>query len=114
MTMTAGKFKNRYMQTKLFHPYKKEPLQTFDDVVVEADDFLVEQDIKKKLSKYLLELTAREQTVIREMFFYEKTLEEVCKQFDVTRERVRQFKLSGLRKLSVLLKKDGDFLDLIA
>jgi len=115
MTMTVGVFKNRYMdRTKFFAKYKKEPFETLDDVVIEMDDILAQQDIKTKLTQYLLKLKPREERVIREMFFYGKTLEEVGQTFSVTRECVRRIKCCGLRKLKNQMIKDEEFLDLVA
>jgi len=85
------------------------------DGPVEMDDILAQQDIKTKLTQYLLKLKPREERVIREMFFYDKTLEEVGKTFCVTRERVRLLKCRGLQKLKNQMIKDGvTFLDLVA
>ena len=115
MTMTVGLFKARYMRNRVvFCELKKEPFDVLDDVVVEMDDILAQQDIKTKLTQYLLKLKPREERVIREMFFYGKTLEEVGQTLCVTRERVRQLKCCGLRKLKNQMSKDEEFLDLVA
>ena len=62
-------------------------------------------------------LTPREEKVLRLRFGIEdghtRTLEEVGKEFNVTRERIRQIEAKALRKLpsSVALKKLKDFLN---
>ena len=84
------------------------------DGPVEMDDILAQQDIKTKLTQYLLKLKPREERVIREMFFYGKTLEEVGQKLSVTRERVRHIKCCGLQKLKNQMIKDEEFLDLVA
>lgn len=116
MTMTVGVFKNRYMKDRVvFRDLKREPFETFEtlDEVVEIDDTLTFLDTKTKLTKYLLALKPREERVIREMFFYGKTLEEVGHDLSVTRERVRTIKCHALRKLKNYMNKDEDFMDLI-
>ena len=73
--------------------------------------------LKEQLGKVLGSLTEREAKVLRLRFGLEdgrpRTLEEVGKEFDVTRERIRQIEAKALRKLrhpsrSKMLK---DFLD---
>ena len=67
----------------------------------------LEQAIKSNLSeattKILSTLTPREERVLRMRFGIDMntdhTLEEVGKQFDVTRERIRQIEAKALRKL---------------
>ncbi|MFN0066179.1 MAG: RNA polymerase sigma factor RpoD [Limisphaerales bacterium] len=59
--------------------------------------------LKDKLSNVLDSLTERERKVLELRFGladgYSRTLEEVGKQFDVTRERIRQIEAKALRKL---------------
>ncbi len=65
---------------------------------------IVDQDKVKKLIMEKLEmLTPREQKVLKMRFgldgCQESTLEEVGRQFDVTRDRIRQIEAKALRKL---------------
>lgn len=59
--------------------------------------------LKEQLSEVLNTLTEREQKVLRLRFGLDdgraRTLEEVGKEFDVTRERIRQIEAKALRKL---------------
>ncbi len=59
--------------------------------------------LKEQLSNILHTLTPREEQVIRLRFGLDdgrtRTLEEVGKQFDITRERIRQIEAKALRKL---------------
>ena len=59
--------------------------------------------LKEQLVEVLDTLTEREQKVLKLRFGLEdgraRTLEEVGKEFDVTRERIRQFEAKSLRKL---------------
>lgn len=59
--------------------------------------------LKDQLGKVLNQLTEREQKVLRMRFGlddgHERTLEEVGREFNVTRERIRQIEAKALRKL---------------
>ncbi len=61
------------------------------------------EGLRESTREILSGLTAREAKVLRMRFGIDMntdhTLEEVCKQFDVTRERIRQIEAKALRKL---------------
>lgn len=73
--------------------------------------------LKEQLSDVLSTLTSREEKVLRLRFGLEdgrsRTLEEVGREFNVTRERIRQIEAKALRKLRhpSRSKKLNDFLD---
>ena len=73
--------------------------------------------LKEQLAEVLATLTPREEKVLRLRFGLEdgrsRTLEEVGKEFNVTRERIRQIEAKALRKLRhpSRSKKLKDFLD---
>ena len=73
--------------------------------------------MKGQLADVLKTLTPREEKVLRLRFGLEdgrpRTLEEVGKEFNVTRERIRQIEAKALRKLRhpSRSKKLRDFLD---
>jgi RNA polymerase sigma factor, sigma-70 family len=73
--------------------------------------------LKEQLSDVLSSLTSREEKVLRLRFGLEdgrsRTLEEVGREFNVTRERIRQIEAKALRKLRhpSRSKKLKDFLD---
>ena len=73
--------------------------------------------LKEQLGDVLSTLTAREEKVLRLRFGLEdgrpRTLEEVGKEFDVTRERIRQIEAKALRKLRhpSRAKRLRDYLD---
>jgi RNA polymerase primary sigma factor len=73
--------------------------------------------LREQLMEVLDTLTEREQKVLKLRFGLEdgrtRTLEEVGKQFDVTRERIRQIEAKALRKLRhpSRSKKLKDFLE---
>ena len=97
----------------------KEPISTEtpvgDDEETTLGDFIVDQGahspldfatnsgLSEAMQNILSTLTAREAKVLRMRFGIDMntdhTLEEVGKQFDVTRERIRQIEAKALRKL---------------
>ena len=66
-------------------------------------DAVVNDDLKEKVREILKTLTPREEKVLKMRFGIdvasEHTLEEVGKDFTVTRERIRQIEVKALRKL---------------
>jgi RNA polymerase primary sigma factor len=71
--------------------------------VVSPSDAVINLNLKEQTESVLKTLTPREEKVIKMRFGVgdgsEHTLEEVGKQFDVTRERIRQIEAKALRKL---------------
>lgn len=90
---------------------------------IQDDNVLVPQDaaaftlLHEQLMEVLLTLTEREQKVLKLRFGLDdgrpRTLEEVGRQFNVTRERIRQIEAKALRKLRhpSRSKKLKDYLD---
>jgi len=74
-----------------------------DDEVQAPSDVATFTLLREQLSNVLHTLTDREQKVLRLRFGLDdgraRTLEEVGKEFDVTRERIRQIEAKALRKL---------------
>ena len=66
-------------------------------------DAAIQDNLKETTTRVLSSLTPREERVLRMRFGIgmntEHTIEEVGKQFDVTRERIRQIEAKALRKL---------------
>src|SRR5581483_1917950 len=66
-------------------------------------DTVASNDLKEKVREILKTLTPREEKVLKMRFGIdvasEHTLEEVGKDFSVTRERIRQIEVKALRKL---------------
>ena len=71
--------------------------------IVSPVDSATSQGLRESTQNILAGLTPREAKVLRMRFGIEMntdhTLEEVGKQFDVTRERIRQIEAKALRKL---------------
>ncbi|NLD20274.1 MAG: RNA polymerase sigma factor RpoD [Clostridiales bacterium] len=115
------------------HKIAQEPVSLETPIGEEEDshlgDFIPDEDapapaeaaafsmLKEQLVDVLGTLTEREQKVLRLRFGLEdgraRTLEEVGKQFDVTRERIRQIEAKALRKLRhpTRSKKLKDYLE---
>ncbi len=74
-----------------------------DDTALSPADSAAFSMLRKELSTALESLTDRERQVVRLRFGLEdgraRTLEEVGKEFNVTRERIRQIEAKALRKL---------------
>ncbi|GAA4899863.1 RNA polymerase sigma factor RpoD [Ferrimonas pelagia] len=74
-----------------------------DTTLAQPIDSATSESLKMATNEVLAGLTAREAKVLRMRFGIEMntdhTLEEVGKQFDVTRERIRQIEAKALRKL---------------
>ena len=74
-----------------------------DDKIASPSDAATFSMLKEQLMEVLGTLTDREQKVLKLRFGLEdgraRTLEEVGKEFDVTRERIRQIEAKALRKL---------------
>ena len=74
-----------------------------DKDAMSPDRYANNQLLRDEIDSVLKTLTEREEKVIRLRFGLEdgrtRTLEEVGKEFDVTRERIRQIEAKALRKL---------------
>lgn len=74
-----------------------------DKSVISPQDAVISANLSELTRKVLASLTPREEKVLRMRFGigekYDHTLEEVGKDFDVTRERIRQIEAKALRKL---------------
>ncbi len=67
-------------------------------------DYILKEDLKKQIDEVLDQLNEREKAVIRMRFGLlddesDRTLEEIGKELNVTRERVRQIESSAIKKL---------------
>ena len=74
-----------------------------DKETLSPDDYTNNQLLKDEIDNILQGLTEREEKVLRLRFGLEdgrtRTLEEVGKEFNVTRERIRQIEAKAIRKL---------------
>lgn len=88
-----------------------------DKEALSPDEYANNQLLKDEINTVLQGLTEREEKVLRLRFgLYDgrtRTLEEVGKEFNVTRERIRQIEAKALRKLKhpTRSKRLKDFVD---
>ncbi len=82
-----------------------------DTSVISPVDSATSEGLRESVREVLSGLTPREAKVLRMRFGIDMntdhTLEEVGKQFDVTRERIRQIEAKALRKLRHPTRSDG-------
>lgn len=84
--------------TEISHLFSTQPATDTDEIFFELSNKLLRQALDKQLDK----LTSKEADVIKLRYGYygeARTLEEVGKEFGVTRERIRQIEAKALRKL---------------
>lgn len=87
-------------------------LDTISDVKSEDPaDKIQSEKLSSNLDTWLGKLNEKQREVVERRFGlhgYEiSTLEQVAKELGVTRERVRQIQMDGLKRLRIILEKDG-------
>ncbi len=87
-------------------------LETISDKKTEDPaDKIQSESLSSNLDYWLSKLNDKQREVVERRFGlhgYEiSTLEQVAKELGVTRERVRQIQMDGLKRLRVILEKDG-------
>ena len=108
-TLTEASYELR--QAYYYHGFKNDedlpelPCMTYDesDPVVDPEEVVAKQEMHRVVAEILDSLTKREAKVLRMRFGIDTaadmTLEEVGRNFDVTRERIRQIEAKALRKI---------------
>lgn len=102
--------KNNYLTyASLNSPIGEEDASELGEMLPDEGEKSIEEIVSEKMLKEELEqalstLTSREQKVVRLRYGLddarERTLEEVGREFNVTRERIRQIEAKALRKLA--------------
>jgi RNA polymerase nonessential primary-like sigma factor len=87
-------------------------IESISDADQLAHDELIQQDsMKQNVTRCVFELPERYRDVICRRYgicgYEEATLEQVAQEMDVTRERVRQIQIEGLKKLKAILQTSG-------
>jgi RNA polymerase primary sigma factor len=76
-------------------------LETEDDITPETE--LIKESLKKEIKRALSTLSKRESEILADYYGLNATkplsMEEIAVKFDMTKERVRQIKESGLKRL---------------
>jgi len=67
--------------------------------IMDRNSEMFPSDLKETFPIVLSTLAEREQMVIKEKYYEDKTFEEIAKPYHVTRERIRQIESKALRKL---------------
>lgn len=100
------------VDTPIGHEENKSLLDTIpDENSVNPAELLTDENLRTHIESLLDELTDNQQQVIARRFglrgFEKSTLEEVGKEINLTRERVRQIQVEALKTLRVLLEGLG-------
>ncbi len=87
-------------------------IDSISDTHVLAHDEQIQKDcMKKNITQCVLELPEKQREVVCRRYgicgYEEATLEQVAQELDVTRERVRQIQIEGLKKLKEILQTNG-------
>ncbi|MBU0457090.1 MAG: sigma-70 family RNA polymerase sigma factor [Nanoarchaeota archaeon] len=70
------------------------------------DDDVARNELREVIGTYMEELDEKERKIILARFYDERTLEEIGKDFDVSRERIRQIEAQALAKLKMVIPKN--------
>lgn len=101
-------------------PLDVDPLLSIGDAIADDNnpgpDHMMEQsEMKGRIQEWLNRLNEKQRLIIEKRYGlngYEiQTLEQLAKNLDLTRERVRQIQLEALQTLRVMLRCDGVFRD---
>jgi RNA polymerase nonessential primary-like sigma factor len=88
-----------------------------DEVTLDPADSLQADDLTSHLDEWLGKLNEKQREVVERRFglhgYENSTLEQVANELGVTRERVRQIQMDALKRLRVILEKDGFSVDAI-
>jgi RNA polymerase nonessential primary-like sigma factor len=82
-----------------------------DEDADDLEDRILDLEVQMHLDHWLNKLTAKQREVLERRFgihgYDNSTLEKVAEELGVTRERVRQIQMDALRRLRVILEKEG-------
>ncbi len=86
-----------------------------DENTLDPEQLRVDEDIASHLETWLMQLDEKYREIIARRFgmlgYNRETLEEIGKAIGLTRERVRQLQVEGLRKLRRYMEDDGVYSD---
>lgn len=82
-----------------------------DEVTLSHEERVQEYGIKQNIAHWIYQLPEKQREVICRRYglcgYDDETLEQVAQELGVTRERVRQIQMDGLRQLKEILKSQG-------
>jgi len=82
-----------------------------DDESYSPDKLLQEEDMKKNVTNWVYQLSDKQREVVCRRYglcgYENSTLEQVAQELGVTRERVRQIQMDGLKRLKEILDVGG-------
>ena len=82
-----------------------------DDATLSHEDRIQEYGIRQNITGWVFELPEKQREVICRRYglcgYEDATLEQVAQELGVTRERVRQIQMDGLKQLKEILKSHG-------
>jgi RNA polymerase nonessential primary-like sigma factor len=82
-----------------------------DDTTLSAGESIQEDSLKQNLSTWIFQLPEKQREVVCRRYglcgYDSATLEDVAQELGVTRERVRQIQMDGLKKLKEILLASG-------
>ncbi|EOC9778032.1 RNA polymerase sigma factor RpoS [Shigella sonnei] len=106
----------RELSHKLDHEPSAEEIAEQLDILADEkengpEDTTQDDDMKQSIVKWLFELNAKQREVLARRFgllgYEAATLEDVGREIGLTRERVRQIQVEGLRRLREILQTQG-------
>ena len=88
-----------------------------DDKIMNPEDAVKNEELKEQINEIIEELPERERDIIKKRFGLEgdgkiHTLEEVGKQYGVSKERIRQIESKAFRRLKFMIQNDEEYEDL--
>ena len=108
--------------TSVDTPFGKEADKPLLDTIADVDckdpsDNLQNDGLNANLDEWLKKLNDKQREVVERRFglhgYENSTLEQVANELGVTRERVRQIQMDALRRLRIILEKEGFSVDTI-
>ncbi len=108
--------------TSVDTPYGKDADKPLLDTLADEDmpdptATLQTENIKRRMDSWLARLNDKQREVVERRFglhgYENSTLEQVANELGVTRERVRQIQIDALRRLRVILEKEGFSLEAV-
>lgn len=94
------------------HDFDKTLIESIsDETCLSPSDRLQEDGLRSKIAHWLMQLSEKQREVLCRRYglcgYEHATLEDVAQQLGVTRERVRQIQMDGLKRLKEIMEQHG-------